>query len=146
VKRNGKALSFSISYAQLDRESLAITKPVATKMRYEYELTLLFSSRLSIRHPAGRDAILYDIPGPISARKFRIYFFILRNHDKDLPVQEYVDFQQAVLDEDQPMVEDQRQEELPLELAEEVHIQADRFSITFRQVLREVGLSRPFSS
>ncbi len=146
VKRNGAALSFTISYPQLDRESLAIKKPAVTKMKYEYELTLLFSSRLWIRHPAGRDAILYDIPGPISARKSRIYFFILRNHDKELPVQEYVDFQQTVLDEDQPMVEDQRPEELPLELAEEVHIQADRFSIAFRQALRELGLGRPFSS
>ena len=33
------------------------------------------------------------------------------------------------------------QKKLPLELAEEVHVQADRFSIAFRQMLREVGAS-----
>jgi phenylpropionate dioxygenase-like ring-hydroxylating dioxygenase large terminal subunit len=115
-------------------------------MRYEYELTLLFGSRLSIRHPAGRDAILYDIAAPISARKSRVYFFILRNHDHDLPLQDYVDFQQKILDEDQPMVEDQRPEDLPLELTEEVHIHADRFAIAFRLALGQLGLGRPFSA
>ena len=146
VKREGNRLSFSIDYAQLDRESLAVTRPAVTKMRYEYELTLLFGSRLSIRHPAGRDAILYDIAAPISARKSRVYFFILRNHDHDLPSQDYVDFQQKILDEDQPMVEDQRPEDLPLELTEEVHIHADRFSIAFRLALGQLGLGRPFSA
>lgn len=45
-----------------------------------------------------------------------------------------------------PMVEDQRPEDLPLELTEEAHIHADRFSIAFRQALGQLGLGRPFSS
>jgi phenylpropionate dioxygenase-like ring-hydroxylating dioxygenase large terminal subunit len=146
VSAQGSVLHFQISYEQLDVESLSVDRPKAVPMRYDYHLSLLFSSRLRLRHPEGRDSVLYDIAAPITARSSRIYFFILRNHDHKVNPQEYIDFQKRVLDEDRPMVEDQRPEELPLDLHEEVHLQCDKFSVAYRKALKSLGLGQPFSS
>ena len=67
---------------------------------------------------------------------------MLRNYDQDQPTGPAIQFEQAVAAEDRPMVEDQRPEELPLDLTEEVHIYADRFAIEFRKLLVDSGLSQ----
>jgi vanillate O-demethylase monooxygenase subunit len=146
VERNGQTLRFQIDYPQIDRASFDVATPQAVMMRYVYTLQAPFYARLEIRHPQGEDLILFDIPAPMAARQSRVYFFILRNCHFDQSFESYIEFQKAVLDEDQPMVEDQRPEDLPLDLREEVHIAADRLSIAYRQLLTELGLGRPLTA
>jgi vanillate O-demethylase monooxygenase subunit len=66
--------------------------------------------------------------------------------DLDGPDQPVLDFQEAVLNEDRPMVESQRPEELPLDLSEEFHIAADSFSTQFRRTLKKLGLGAPMTA
>ena len=145
VTWNGKILHFHISYPQIEG-NVFVENPKPVMVRYDYDMDLLFSARLKINHPEGKDSILYDIAGPISAKETRVYFIILRNYDLGTPTQPWIEFQKSVLDEDQPTVEDQRPENLPLDLREEVHIYADRFSIEYRKLLADMGIGRPFSS
>ena len=49
-------------------------------------------------------------------------------------------------DEDKPMVEGQRPEDLPLDLTEEIHIPADRMSVEYRRALAKLGLGAPIAS
>jgi hypothetical protein len=46
----------------------------------------------------------------------------------------------AIVAEDRPVVESQRPDELPIELAQELHVQADRMTIAYRKELARLGL------
>lgn len=44
------------------------------------------------------------------------------------------------------MVENQKPEELPLDLMAEAHIMADKTSIAYRKLLKEMGLGKHYTS
>jgi phenylpropionate dioxygenase-like ring-hydroxylating dioxygenase large terminal subunit len=138
-------LHFEIPYTQIDRTTFDVAEIHAVTKRYVYDCTLPFASRLWIQSPDGRDQVLVNIAVPVTAKTSLVYVTLLRNFDRDQPVESAVQFEQAVAAEDRPMVEDQRPEELPLHLADEVHILADRFSIEYRKALSTLGLGRDWS-
>jgi phenylpropionate dioxygenase-like ring-hydroxylating dioxygenase large terminal subunit len=145
VERGRGTLQFEIPYTQVDRTTFEAADTVTITKRYRYECTLPFSSRLWIQSPDGKDQVLVNIAVPITAKTCRVYVTMLRNFDRDQPVAAAVTFEQAVAAEDRPMVEDQRPEELPLHLTDEIHILADRFSVEYRKALAELGLGRDWS-
>ena len=71
---------------------------------------------------------------------------ICRNFDKDAPLQDTLDFNDQVFYEDKAIVEEQWPEDLPICLADEVHIAGDKSSITFRKQLVALGLGKSFTS
>jgi phenylpropionate dioxygenase-like ring-hydroxylating dioxygenase large terminal subunit len=78
---------------------------------------------------------------PLSRHESRLYTWISRNYDLDVSLDEAVQFQLKVAAQDRPIVENQRPEELPLDLAEEMHIRdVDAPAVEFRRLLRRVGL------
>ncbi len=108
----------------------------------EYELFYPFAAYLKLHFPRGIEHIV-DVVCPISAEKSRIFMVKARDHDMDLPANEWVDFQAAVNEEDRLMVESQRPVELPIDLSAEFHIAADAFSVAYRRKLKEFGLEGP---
>ena len=59
----------------------------------------------------------------------------------------HTDVEATINDEDKALVENQRPEELPLDLTQEGHIPADRFSIAYRKALvEEFGLGAPLTA
>jgi vanillate O-demethylase monooxygenase subunit len=93
----------------------------------------------------GRLHIL-NAASPVSARETRVFSPICRDFDKDAPLQDTMDFNHQVFAEDKAIVEKQFPEDLPISLQEEVHIRADRSSITYRQCLAKLGLGRAFTA
>jgi len=73
-------------------------------------------------------------------------FRMTRDFDLEGPAESTLELQRKVLAEDRILVEAQRPEELPLDLSEEFHIRADRFSTVYRQALIKLGLGRRFAS
>jgi vanillate O-demethylase monooxygenase subunit len=134
-------LHFEIPVDQLDRATFEVSNPEPIRNIYSYDFLLPFASRLWIKSPDGRDHVLINVASPVTATTSRIFVTMLRNYDHDQPIADAVRFEQAVAAEDRPMVEDQRPEQLPLDLAEEVHIFADRFAIEYRKLLVKKGLS-----
>ena len=113
-----------------------------------YDLTLPFCARLAIRYPEkGDDAthIIFDCASPVSAKRMRVFFFIARNFDPDTPSEELMTWESKILSEDRPVVQSQRPEELPIDLAEELHVQADRMTIAYRKELAKLGLGPAYS-
>ena len=98
----------------------------------------LLSRRRPARHPQCRC--------PVSARKTRVFVPIVRDFDKDAPLQATLDFNHQVFAEDKAMVEQQYPEDLPLTMSEEVHIRADLSSITYRKGLAALGLGRSYTA
>jgi vanillate O-demethylase monooxygenase subunit len=71
---------------------------------------------------------------------------LARNFDQDTSVEAVRAFNLRVFEEDRVLVEAQRPEDLPLNLALEVHIAADRTSVAYRRVLKRLGLSLMYTS
>jgi phenylpropionate dioxygenase-like ring-hydroxylating dioxygenase large terminal subunit len=114
-----------------------------------YHLFLPFAVRLWERFPdKGEDAyhVVFNVAAPVSARKMRAFFFVCRNFDFDVPAHEIMDWEGQVMNEDKAIVEGQRPEELPLDLAAELHVQSDRMTIAYRRQLADLGLSPDYSA
>jgi vanillate O-demethylase monooxygenase subunit len=121
-------------------------KGALEKIQYTYDLTFPFYTRLRIRFPDGRNFVAYNLPSPRSARETNVLFRLTRDFDLEGPDDSTITLQTQVLSEDKPFVEGQRPEELPLDLTEEFHIRADRFSTCYRKALVELGLGGDFTA
>lgn len=131
-----------------ERYSLGIetgAKSIET-IRYVYDHSLPFYSRLQIRFENGGVLTIFDLASPQSARKSHIFLRSSRTFDLEGPNEPHTAALLKVLDEDKAIVEAQRPEELPLDLSEEFHIRADRFSTVYRQQLRASGLGVEYTS
>jgi phenylpropionate dioxygenase-like ring-hydroxylating dioxygenase large terminal subunit len=114
-----------------------------------YDVTLPFTVQLTIAYPEkgeGRAHVAFDIASPVSARETNIFFVAARNFDPHVPAEEIIAYDLSIAAEDRPIVEGQRPEELPLDLSEELHVQADAVTIAYRRRLRELGLGRAWSA
>jgi vanillate O-demethylase monooxygenase subunit len=110
-----------------------------------FEVWLPFTAKLTVFFPHGKLHIL-NAASPVSARKTHVFVPICRNFDKDAPLQATLDFNHQVFAEDQAIVEQQWPEDLPINLADEVHIAGDKSSIAFRKRLAALGLGHSFTS
>jgi phenylpropionate dioxygenase-like ring-hydroxylating dioxygenase large terminal subunit len=119
--------------------------PPDFKWRRLFEVFLPFTAKLSVTFPNGMLHIL-NAASPISARKTRVFVPICRNFDKDAPLQDTLDFNHQVFAEDKAIVEEQWPEDLPIRLADAVHIAGDKSSITFRKRLAALGLGQSFTA
>jgi phenylpropionate dioxygenase-like ring-hydroxylating dioxygenase large terminal subunit len=120
--------------------------PPGFKWRRLFETWLPFTAKLTVFFPNDGQLHILNAASPVSARETRVFVPICRNFDKDAPLQETLDFNHQVFDEDKAIVERQYPEDLPINLQEEVHIRADKSSITYRQELAKLGLGRSFTA
>ena len=63
-----------------------------------------------------------------------------RNFDHDVPVKELLAWEKKIIYEDRAIVELQKPEEIPMDIAEEVHAKADRASLALRHWMIRLGL------
>jgi len=106
-----------------------------------FEVFPPFAARLEVHFPGTDRLWILNAPSPVSARQTRLFCPLARNFGKDGPVADVHDFNLRIFNEDRVMVESQKPEDLPLDLTSEAHIAADRTSIAYRRILREMGLS-----
>ncbi len=100
-----------------------------------------FAARLVVHYPDDKQLWILNAASPVSARQTRLFCPIARNFDQETSVEAVRAFNLKVFEEDRALVEAQRPEDLPLNLALEVHIAADRTSIAYRRILKKMGLS-----
>ncbi len=130
------------NYLRQDGNSVAAEQGVLRV----FDVYLPFSARLTVHMPDGARLVILDCASPVSARATRLFPPLLRNYDKDQPVQPFIDYNNQIFSEDTTIVQAQCPEDLPLNLLDEVHIRADKTSITFRQELGRIGLGRDYTS
>jgi len=117
----------------------------ATALRV-WDVYLPFAAKLKAFNADGGHPIVLNVASPVSARKTRLFTALLRNYDQDQPVEPYIEFNLRIFNEDREIVESQCPEDLPIDLAEEVHIRADQTSILFRKELARLGLGRSYTA
>lgn len=120
--------------------------PPGFKWRRLFETWLPFTAKLTVFFPNDGKLHILNAASPVSARKTRVFVPICRNFDKNAPLQPTLDFNHQVFAEDKEIVEQQFPEDLPVDLQEEVHIRADKSSITYRQCLAKLGLGRSYTA
>jgi vanillate O-demethylase monooxygenase subunit len=108
----------------------------------DYRIDMPFSVHLTQSLPDGKTYVLFMSGSPVDAKRTRTFSFLSRNYELDPERdQMYVASQtDVVLEQDRPVVESQRPEELPLDFAAELHGgAADRASIFYRRWLVEIA-------
>ena len=115
---------------------------------YRHHLTYPFATDLRVDYyeDDGESFVtshFFDIGSPVSARTTDIYQISLTNIP-GATVEDYAEYQLVTNSEDIVIVESQRPENVPLNLAAETHIHADRLSVRYRRDLVEMfGLGAP---
>ncbi|WP_353949321.1 aromatic ring-hydroxylating dioxygenase subunit alpha [Sporolactobacillus sp. Y61] len=120
--------------------------PADFKWLREYDVYPPLAARLVVHFPRGKRLWILNAVCPVSARKTRLFCPIAQNFDKNLSVEEACTFNLRIFNEDREMVENQKPEELPLDLQAEAHIMADKTSIAYRKLLKEMGLGKQYTS
>jgi phenylpropionate dioxygenase-like ring-hydroxylating dioxygenase large terminal subunit len=109
---------------------------------YTYEilrpLTVLFTKRDP--DTENKMTILLTIM-PVEDRKSIAFGVMSFNYDTGTTDQEIIEFQDMIFAQDKPIVENQKPEELPLDLQVELSLKCDRMSIAYRQYLKRLGVT-----
>lgn len=111
-----------------------------------FDVFFPFTARLTVHFPGEGRLCILNAASPISARKTRVFVPLCRNFDKDAPLEPVYEFNYQVFAEDKEVVEAQYPEDLPLEIAAESHVGADRTSIAYRKGLAALGLGRTYTT
>ncbi len=134
VKRHGEELRFH--YFSLPDKTHAVS------FKRTYRLYRPFSIYLEKEESDGRNEVLAFVCTPHSAGECTRYFLAARNYEPKLSdggKQE--DVYALLTEQDRMIVENQRPEELPLDLTEELHLKGpDGVSLAYRKFIRELGV------
>jgi phenylpropionate dioxygenase-like ring-hydroxylating dioxygenase large terminal subunit len=116
---------------------------VASSQLINYRFCAGSLSYVYTEHPGGGKRIVCQVAAPLTtgAAGCRVFFFVAANapfraHYGD--VADQVELESRVFAEDVPIVESLDPPEAPLELDGQAHVRADRYSVAYRQLYREL--------
>ena len=91
----------------------------------------------------GEKGMLYLFASqPVSASECVGYVVMGRNYDLDQPPEVLQSFEDTIFNQDQRIVESQRPEQVPFDLADELHLTFDAVAVAYRRAMRANGLAR----
>ncbi|USG65529.1 aromatic ring-hydroxylating dioxygenase subunit alpha [Brevibacillus ruminantium] len=114
----------------------------AKHVYYTYEILRPLSVKFTKRdrETGNLMSILLTVV-PTEEGKTVAYGVLSFNYDTGTTDAEIVEFQNMIFAQDKPIVENQKPEELPLDLQVELSLKCDRVSIAYRQYLKELGVT-----
>lgn len=109
---------------------------------YTYEILRPLTVRLTKRDPETNNlmSILLSIL-PVTEGKSVAYGILSFSYDTGSTDEEIIAYQNTIFAQDKPIVENQKPEELPLDLQVELSLKCDRVSIAYRQYLTKMGVT-----
>ncbi|MBE2180480.1 MAG: aromatic ring-hydroxylating dioxygenase subunit alpha [Chthoniobacterales bacterium] len=107
---------------------------------YDYGVLAPFTVFLRKRQGGRCLTILFHVT-PVTETRSTGHFAMFMNYGDPAEDAAAVDFQRMIFSQDRPVVESQRPERLPLDLAEELHLPSDRLAIAYRKYIRKCGLT-----
>ncbi|HEY4551748.1 MAG TPA: aromatic ring-hydroxylating dioxygenase subunit alpha [Bacillaceae bacterium] len=138
VHRNGdRIFSDEIAIYQPDPDGSGIPKYVYYTYEIHRPFTVSFTKR--DREKDSLMTILLTVR-PVDEENSIAYGILSFNYDTGLTDQQLIAFQDEIFTQDKPIVENQKPEELPLDLQVELSLVSDRMSIAYRQYLKELGI------
>lgn len=136
-KENGRIFSDEIAIFQPDPDGSGVPKYVYYTYEIHRPFTVSFTKR--DRENDTLMTILLTVR-PIDEEKSVAYGILSFNYDTGLSDEDIIKFQDEIFTQDKPIVQNQKPEELPLDLQVELSLVSDRMSIAYRQYLTELGV------
>lgn len=136
-KEDGRIYSDEIAIFQPDPDGSGTPKFVYYTYEIIRPLTVKFTKR--DRENNSEMTIILTVR-PVDENKSVAYGILSFNYDTGTSDEEIVKFQDEIFSQDKPVVENQKPEELPLDLQVELSLVCDRMSIAYRQYLKDLGV------
>ncbi len=94
-------------------------------------------------HPAtpGRRYTMYFAVAPVDETTSVGWMWNSMNYNHDMTDEDFGAYIDKIVNQDIPIVESQRPELLPLDMAAEMHVRADRVGVAYRRWLAELGVT-----
>ncbi|WP_010281930.1 aromatic ring-hydroxylating oxygenase subunit alpha [Bacillus timonensis] len=128
-------------------DEIAIFQPdpdgtgVAKDVYYTYEIFNPLVVQFTKRNPESDNKMsIVLMIQPVTEGKSIAHGIISFNYDTGTTDEETVKFQDMIFAQDKPIVENQKPEDLPLDLQVELSLKSDRMSIAYRQYLKKIGV------
>ncbi|WP_342661743.1 Methylxanthine N1-demethylase NdmA (plasmid) [Rhodococcus ruber] len=114
----------------------------APERRSRYELHLPYT--IVMRHDwGGKENSAYIFASqPVHNNLSRGFLVVARNYAHDQDPEMVRKFEDTIFGQDKRIVETQRPEHVPFDLADELHLSFDMVAVNYRKVMREHGLAK----
>ncbi|HXP22062.1 MAG TPA: aromatic ring-hydroxylating dioxygenase subunit alpha [Streptosporangiaceae bacterium] len=109
--------------------------------RSRYELHLPYTIVLRLGWGGARGMVYFFASQPAGTDRSVGYVVIGRNYNSDQPDRVLRDFEDTIFGQDQVVVESQRPERVPFDLADELHLKFDAVAVAYRKAMRALGLA-----
>ena len=109
--------------------------------RSRYELHLPYTIVLRLGWGGARGMVYFFASQPVTADRCAGYVLIGRNYNLDQPERVLQEFEDTIFGQDQLVVESQRPEQVPFDLAAELHLKFDAVAVAYRKAMRTLGLA-----
>ncbi|HUP34692.1 MAG TPA: aromatic ring-hydroxylating dioxygenase subunit alpha [Candidatus Limnocylindria bacterium] len=113
-------------------------EPSVRLTRYELHLPYTIVVHMTWR---GREKLLYlFVSQPVAADRCIGYCLIGQNYNLDQPDRVFQEFEDVIFEQDRRIVESQRPEQVPFDLAAELHLKFDAVAIAYRRAMLALDL------
>ncbi|GAB2544781.1 aromatic ring-hydroxylating dioxygenase subunit alpha [Gracilibacillus alcaliphilus] len=137
-QEDGSIFSDEIPIFQPDPDGSGVAKDVY----YTYGIYRPLAVRFTKRDPdTDHKFTILLLVRPIDENSSMVYGIMSFNYDNQQTDQETKDFQDIIFMQDKPIVENQKPEDLPLDLQVELSLISDRVSIAYRRYLTDKGFT-----
>jgi phenylpropionate dioxygenase-like ring-hydroxylating dioxygenase large terminal subunit len=109
--------------------------------RSRYELHLPYTIALRLGWGGERGMVYLFASQPAAADRCTGYVVIGRNYNLDQDDRVIQDFEDTIFGQDRRVVESQRPERVPFDLAAELHLKFDAVAVAYRKAMRANGLA-----
>jgi vanillate O-demethylase monooxygenase subunit len=109
--------------------------------RSRYELHLPYTIALRLGWGGERGMVYFFASQPIAADRCAGYVVIGRNYNLGQDERVIRDFEDTIFGQDQVVVESQRPDRVPFDLAAELHLKFDAVAVAYRKAMRATGLA-----
>jgi len=114
--------------------------------RSRYELHLPYTIALRLGWGGDQGMVYFFASQPIAADRCAGYVVIGRNYNLGQGDRVIQDFEDTIFGQDQVVVESQRPDRVPFDLAAELHLKFDAVAVAYRKAMRTLGLAADASS
>jgi phenylpropionate dioxygenase-like ring-hydroxylating dioxygenase large terminal subunit len=104
--------------------------------RSRYELHLPYTIALRLGWGGEKGMVYFFASQPIATNSCRGFCVIGRNYDLADPDETLQKFEEVIFGQDRRVVESQRPEQVPFDLADELHLQFDAVAIAYRKAMQ----------
>jgi len=113
----------------------------APERRSRYELHLPYTIVLRLGWGGDEGMVYFFASQPVDHERCIGYVLIARNYNLEQPDSVLQDFEDVIFNQDQRIVESQRPEIVPFDLADELHLRFDAVAVAYRRAMRAQGLA-----